>query len=53
MNDLDAFQKEERLGWIGKARLGNSFRWKLVDLGYSKQFAEALTEAVIRHVAAK
>lgn len=49
-NDLDTFKKEMQLGWIGKARLGNAFRWKLTDQGYSKQFVEALTEGVIKHI---
>ena len=53
VTDLDAFQKEAQLGWIGKARLGNAFRWKLTDRGYSKQFVEALTEGIIRQIAAK
>jgi hypothetical protein len=51
MNDLDAFQKEAHLGWIAKARLGNAFRWKLTDRGYSKQFAEGLTEGIIKRIA--
>lgn len=51
MKDLDAFQREARLGWIGKARLGNAFRWKLTDRGYSKQFSEALTEGIIKRIA--
>lgn len=50
MKDLDAFQQQEHLGWIGKARLGNAFRWKLTDSGYSKQFAEALTEGIIKRI---
>jgi len=50
MNDLESFQKEVKLGWIGKARLGNAFRWKLTERGYSKQFVEALTEGVIERV---
>lgn len=53
MNDLDAFQREMHLGWIGKARLGNAFRWRLVDRGFSQKFAEALTEGVIKHIATK
>ena len=53
MSDLEGFQKEAKLGWVGKARLGNAFRWKLADRGYSKQFVEALTEGIIRHIAAK
>lgn len=53
MSDLDAFQKEMEIGWIGKARLGNAFRWKLIDRGYSKQFVEALTDGIIKHIASK
>ena len=53
MKDLGDFQREHRLGWIGKARLGNAFRWKLTDRGYSKQFAEALTDGIIRQIAAQ
>lgn len=52
MSDLERFQKEAGLGWIGKARVGNSLRWKLIELGYSKQFSDALTEAVIRNITA-
>ncbi|MBK7004008.1 MAG: hypothetical protein IPH37_01840 [Burkholderiales bacterium] len=52
MDDLIKFQKEQKLGWIGKARLGNAFRWALTEKGYSEQFVEALTEGVIRTIAA-
>lgn len=52
MDDLIKFQKEQQLGWIGKARLGNAFRWALTEKGYSEQFVEALTEGVIRTIAA-
>ena len=53
LDDLDTFQKEARPGLMGKARLGNAFRWKLSDLGYSKTFVEALTKSVVEHVASK
>lgn len=53
MNDLDAYNADKHPGWVGKARLGNAFRWKLIDRGYSKLFVEALTEGLIRHIAAK
>jgi hypothetical protein len=42
-----AFRDEHRLGWLGKARLGNAVRWQLVDRGYRKEFVELATEAVI------
>lgn len=50
MSDLEKFQSEAQLGWIGKARLGNTLRWKLAEMGYSKGFTDALTEAVIRNI---
>lgn len=44
------FQAEHRLGWYGKAKLGSAFRWELAELGFTKQFVEFATEAVIVHV---
>jgi hypothetical protein len=44
-----AFQAEHRLGWFGKAKLGNAFRWELVELGYTKEFVDLATEAVVVH----
>ncbi len=41
-----AFKKEKNLGWFGRARLANEFRWALTELGYSKEFVEFATEAV-------
>lgn len=51
VKDLDDFQGRYQLNWLGKARFGNAFRWQLVDRGYSKEFVEALTEGVVRHLA--
>jgi hypothetical protein len=47
------FQAESRLGWLGKARLGNAFRWELSSLGYQKDFVELATEAVVVHISRK
>ena len=44
-----AFRSEHRLGWYGKAKLGNAFRWEMVELGYTKEFVDLATEAVIVH----
>jgi hypothetical protein len=51
IDDLVSFQKQNQLGWIGKARVGNAFRWALTEKGYSKEFVEALTEGVVRTIA--
>ena len=41
------FNATNKLGWFTKAVFGNSFRWELTELGYSKEFVDFATEAVI------
>lgn len=41
------FREEHRLGIVGKAKLGNAFRWELSALGYRKEFIDLAVEAVI------
>lgn len=48
-----AFNKEQSLGWLGKAKLGNAFRWELAEMGYRKDFVEFATEAVIVQMSRK
>lgn len=48
-----AFHAEHRLGWVNKAKLGNSFRWALQEMGYQKDFVDFATEAVIVHLSKK
>lgn len=45
-----AYQGEHKLGWLGKSKLSNSFRWELTELGYQKDFVDFATEAVVVHV---
>ena len=47
------FKSEKRLGVYRKARLGNTFRWELTDLGYSKPFVEMATEGLIVYITRK
>ncbi len=47
------FHSKHKLGWLGKSRLGNYFRWALSELGYSKEFVDFATEAVVVHVSRK
>lgn len=47
------FRNEHRLGVYKKARLGNTFRWELTDLGYDKRFAEDATQRLIVRIAGK
>lgn len=53
MDDISVFQQQRDLGWFRKARLGNAFRWRLTELGYSETFVKALTDGLIHHIAIK
>lgn len=47
------FQDEHKLGWMGKARLGNAFRWALKERGYRQDFIDLATEALIVYISKK
>ena len=47
------FQRTTSLGWVAKARLANSFKWKLKESGYSSAFIDLATEAIVVHLSKK
>jgi hypothetical protein len=47
------FRDERQLGLYKKAKLGNAFRWKLKELGYSNTLIEQATHAIVTRVAVK
>ncbi|HET9338451.1 MAG TPA: hypothetical protein VFQ55_05590 [Casimicrobiaceae bacterium] len=47
------FRDEKQLGLYKKAKLGNVFRWKLKDLGYSDAFVDHATTSIVTRVAVK
>jgi hypothetical protein len=47
------FKNEHKLGVYKKARLGNTFRWELEALGYSKQLIETATEGLVVYLTRK
>lgn len=47
------YQAQMKLGWFGKARLSNKFRWNLLEAGYSKDFVKFATEAIVVHISRK
>ena len=47
------YHDEEKLGIYGKAKLGNVFRWKLKELGYSTEFCERATKEIVTRLAMK
>lgn len=53
MESAIAFQAEHRLGWLGKARLANAFRWRLEELGYPSSFVQVAVESLLVYVSRK
>lgn len=47
------FKNTHKLGVYKKARLGNTFRWELVELGYEKRFVEDVTQRLVVYLARK
>lgn len=47
------FKRQHKLGVYKKARLGNTFRWELQDMGYSEKFVEIATEGLIVYITRK
>lgn len=47
------YRQEHNLGIYKKAKLGNVFRWKLKELGYSETFTEHATKEIITRLAVK
>ena len=45
-----AFKEQHKLGVYKKARLGNTFRWELQELGYSAKFVEMATEGLVVYI---
>jgi hypothetical protein len=52
-NKAAEFRSEHKLGVYKKARLGNTFRWELQELGYDKSFVEDVTQKLVVHIARK
>ncbi len=41
------FQLKNKLGWLGKSKFANEFRWALTEAGYTKEFVDFATEAMV------
>ncbi len=44
------FQNKHKLGVVGKAKLGNEFRWQLKEMGYTEKFVDVATEGLMVYV---
>lgn len=46
-NKAAEYKQSQDLGWIARSRLANKFKWGLKEKGYSDQFVDFATEAII------
>ena len=46
-SQVDEFNKKSRPGLYKKARIGNTFMWKLRESGYEEKFIEELTRDIL------
>lgn len=49
----DPLRTERPLGVYRKAKLGNTFRWELTELGYDKEFVDMATQGLVIHLTRK
>ena len=47
------YHEEHKLGIYRKAKLGNVFKWKLTEMGYSAPFVERATKEIVTRLAMK
>lgn len=47
------FHQENKLGVFRKAKLGNTFRWQLKEMGYTDGFVEKITKGLVVRLAQK
>lgn len=47
------FHEKNKLGIYKKAKLGNVFKWKLAELGYSEAFVEKATKEIVTRLAVR
>ncbi len=41
------FKQQYRLGIYGRARLGNTFKWELREMGYENDFIDEMTKGLL------
>ena len=44
------FNQEHKLGMFKKAKLGNTFRWELKEMGYDEKFVDMATEGLVVYI---
>ncbi len=45
------YRDEQQLGYFKKTRLCHAFKWRLTEIGYSKEFVDMATEGLVVYLA--
>ncbi|MDP5240598.1 hypothetical protein Q9Q94_13720 [Uliginosibacterium sp. 31-16] len=52
LGHIQGFQRKEKLGTFGKARLINGFQWALIENGYEKTLAHKISHSIATRLTA-
>jgi hypothetical protein len=44
------FKRQNKLNVYKKAQLGNVFKWQLLEIGYTDQYVDDLTQWLMHHL---
>lgn len=47
LKEVQQFCKTRKLNFYKKSKLGNAFKWRLIDLGYGKELINSLTKDIL------
>ncbi|HKA42725.1 MAG TPA: hypothetical protein VKF40_12120 [Burkholderiales bacterium] len=53
LSKATTYRNQHKLGVYKKARLSNTFRWELQELGYSPEFINIATEGLVVYISRK
>jgi hypothetical protein len=53
LSGASRFQQESQLGLLGRAKLGNAFRWELREIGYEEKFVGLATEKLFQQLTSR
>jgi len=45
--EAQTYRHAQKLGYLGRTRLSHAFKWKMIELGYSKEFIDMATEGLV------
>ncbi|MES2208467.1 MAG: hypothetical protein V4525_16925 [Pseudomonadota bacterium] len=46
-NRIESFKRKSSINFYKKAKLGNAFKWKLIDMGYDEAWVNELTRELL------